>query len=138
VIAAERGDGSVVLPFRICCEAFINDADFETVRRAYKTITDRIFLRTNPVEMTIAGHSKGSAAQRKRSNRGGAIPDLLRSGRQVRVLVVDADLHMMAAVANLAVENGIGQLHPRLPKTTRFAQNRLPRKRALGQRRPRL
>jgi hypothetical protein len=30
----------------------------------------------------------------------------------------------MPAVADLAVENGIGQLRPRLPEANRFAQNR--------------
>ena len=61
-IHAERGDGSVVLPFPIWREAFINDADLATATRAYevlnphpnKTFTDAIKLRTNPAEMTIA------------------------------------------------------------------------------------
>ena len=61
-IAAERGDGSVVLPFLIWREAFINDADLETAQRAYdvlnphpiKTFKDRISLKINPAEMTIA------------------------------------------------------------------------------------
>ena len=34
-IAHERGDDSVVLPFSIWREAFINDADLETARRAF-------------------------------------------------------------------------------------------------------
>ena len=34
-IAAQRGDGSVVLPFPIWREAFINDAELETAKRAY-------------------------------------------------------------------------------------------------------
>jgi pimeloyl-ACP methyl ester carboxylesterase len=54
-IAAQRGDGSVVLPFPIWREAFINDADLETAKRAYdvlnphpvKTFTDKISIRTN-------------------------------------------------------------------------------------------
>jgi pimeloyl-ACP methyl ester carboxylesterase len=58
-IAAERGDGSIVLPFPIWREAFINDADIETARRAYKllnphplrTLADKISLATNPSEM---------------------------------------------------------------------------------------
>jgi len=61
-IAAERGDGSVVLPFPIWREAFINDADLETAQRAYdtlnphplKTFSDKIALRTNPAEMMLA------------------------------------------------------------------------------------
>ena len=61
-IAAERGDGSVVLPFPIWREAFINDADLETAQRTYdilnphplKTFSDKISLQTNPAEMTIA------------------------------------------------------------------------------------
>jgi pimeloyl-ACP methyl ester carboxylesterase len=60
-IHAERGDGSVVLPFPIWRDAFINDADLETAQRAYdilnphplKTFTDKISLRTNPAEMTM-------------------------------------------------------------------------------------
>ena len=61
-IAAERGDGSVVLPFPIWREAFINDADLEMAQRAYgvlnphpfKTFTDKISLNVNPAEMTVA------------------------------------------------------------------------------------
>jgi pimeloyl-ACP methyl ester carboxylesterase len=61
-VAAERGDGSVVLPFPIWREAFINDADLETAQRAYdvlnphpfKTFTDKISLKVNPAEMTVA------------------------------------------------------------------------------------
>src|SRR5262252_8568632 len=61
-IAAERGDGSVVLPFPIWREAFINDADLETAQRAYdvlnphpiKTFKDGISLKIDPAEMTIA------------------------------------------------------------------------------------
>src|SRR5262245_13718121 len=37
-IAAERGDGSVVLPFPIWREAFINDADLDTAQRAYAVL----------------------------------------------------------------------------------------------------
>jgi len=61
-IAIERGDESVVLPFQIWREAFINDADIETARRAFnvlnphpiKTLRDKISLRSNPIEMPIA------------------------------------------------------------------------------------
>ena len=60
-IAAQRGDGSVVLPFPIWREAFINDADLETAQRAYdvlnphpvKTFADKISLKTNPADMTM-------------------------------------------------------------------------------------
>ena len=60
-VAAERGDGCVVLPFPIWRETFINDADFETARRAYnalnphplKTLTDKISLKTDPAHMKI-------------------------------------------------------------------------------------
>jgi pimeloyl-ACP methyl ester carboxylesterase len=37
-IAAQRGDGSVVLPFPIWREAFINDADLDTAQRAYDVL----------------------------------------------------------------------------------------------------
>lgn len=61
-ITAERGDGSVVLPFPVWREAFINDADLATATRAYealnphpnKTFNDKISLRTNPAAMMIA------------------------------------------------------------------------------------
>src|SRR5215831_10539403 len=60
-IAAERGDGAVVLPFPIWREAFINDADLDTARRAYdvlnphplKTLSDKISLKVNPVVMPM-------------------------------------------------------------------------------------
>lgn len=61
-IATERGDGSVVLPFPIWREAFINDVDLETAQRAYdvlnphpvKTFTDKISLKVNPADMRVA------------------------------------------------------------------------------------
>jgi len=61
-IAAERGDGSVALPFPIWREAFINDADLDTAQRTYdilnphplKTFSDKIALKTNPAGMTVA------------------------------------------------------------------------------------
>jgi len=61
-IASERGDGSVVLPFPVWREAFINDADLDTAKRAYellnphplKILTDKISLVTNPAEMKLA------------------------------------------------------------------------------------
>jgi pimeloyl-ACP methyl ester carboxylesterase len=61
-IAAERGDGSVVLPFPIWREAFINDVDLATAQRAYdalnphpvKTFSDKISLKINPTDMTVA------------------------------------------------------------------------------------
>jgi pimeloyl-ACP methyl ester carboxylesterase len=60
-IAAERRDGSVVLPFAIWREAFLNDADLDTAERAYrllnphpfKSLTDKISLKTNPSEMVV-------------------------------------------------------------------------------------
>ena len=61
-IAAERGDGSVTLPFPIWREAFINDADLDTAQRAYralnphslKTLADKIALKVNPAELMVA------------------------------------------------------------------------------------
>src|SRR5215467_2920193 len=58
-IAAERGDGGVVLPFPIWREAFINDADLVTAQRSYnvlnphpvQTLRDRIALTANPAQM---------------------------------------------------------------------------------------
>ena len=60
-VAAQRGDGGVVLPFSIWQQAFINDADPDTATRAYqslnphpiKTLSDRISLRTNPHQMDV-------------------------------------------------------------------------------------
>jgi pimeloyl-ACP methyl ester carboxylesterase len=55
-IAAERGDSSVVLPFPIWREAFINGVDLASAQKAYdilnphplKTFCDKISLKTNP------------------------------------------------------------------------------------------
>ena len=60
-IAAQRGDGGVVLPFSIWQQAFINDADPDTAIRAYqslnphpiRTLSDKISLGTNPRTMRI-------------------------------------------------------------------------------------
>jgi pimeloyl-ACP methyl ester carboxylesterase len=54
-------DGSVMLPFPIWREAFINDASLELAQTAfdklnphpYKTFTDPISLKTNPADMSI-------------------------------------------------------------------------------------
>jgi hypothetical protein len=61
-MAAERGDGTIVLPFPLWREVFMNDADLETAQQAYgvlnphplKTLMDKIALKTNPANMTIA------------------------------------------------------------------------------------
>ena len=61
-IEKEIGDGSVVLPFPIWREAFINDADAATAQKAYdllnphpmKTFKDPIKLKANPAEMEVA------------------------------------------------------------------------------------
>jgi pimeloyl-ACP methyl ester carboxylesterase len=61
-VAAQRGDGSVVLPFPVWREAFINDVDAATAKKVYdilnphpyKTLTDKISLKTNPADMQIA------------------------------------------------------------------------------------
>src|SRR5262249_851936 len=60
-IALERGDDSVLLPFSICREPFINDADLDIAERAFralnphpiKTLSDKISLKTNPAEMPM-------------------------------------------------------------------------------------
>ena len=60
-IAAERNDGSSVLPFPLFREAFINDADLETAQKAYNMLTpqpmqtfrDKICLTTNPADMEV-------------------------------------------------------------------------------------
>jgi pimeloyl-ACP methyl ester carboxylesterase len=59
--AAERNDGSVVLPFPFFREAFINDGDLETAQKAYnllnpqpmQTFRDKIRLATNPADMKV-------------------------------------------------------------------------------------
>jgi pimeloyl-ACP methyl ester carboxylesterase len=61
-IEKERGDGSVVLPFPIWREAFINDADLALAKRAYealnphpaKTFRDKVSLKADPAAMPIA------------------------------------------------------------------------------------
>jgi pimeloyl-ACP methyl ester carboxylesterase len=60
-IAAQRGDGAVVLPFPIWRETFINDADLDTAQRAYhvlnphplQTLRDAISLSCNPAQMPV-------------------------------------------------------------------------------------
>jgi pimeloyl-ACP methyl ester carboxylesterase len=61
-IVVQRGDNTIVLPFPIWREAFINDVDLATAQRAYdilnphsaKTFYDKISLKTNPADMQIA------------------------------------------------------------------------------------
>jgi pimeloyl-ACP methyl ester carboxylesterase len=61
-IAADRGDSSVVLPFPIWREAFINDADADVAKQSYdilnphplRTFTDKIALKTDPAATPIA------------------------------------------------------------------------------------
>ena len=61
-IAAERGDGSVALPFPVWRDVFINDADLDTAKRTYdllnphplKTLTDKIRLANNPRDLKVA------------------------------------------------------------------------------------
>jgi pimeloyl-ACP methyl ester carboxylesterase len=61
-IEKDRGDGSVVLPFPIWREAFINDADLALAKRAYealnphpaKTFRDKVSLKADPASMPIA------------------------------------------------------------------------------------
>ena len=61
-ITAQRGDDSVVLPFPIWREAFINDVDLVSAKKAYdvlnphpaKTLSDKISLNTTPADMQIA------------------------------------------------------------------------------------
>lgn len=61
-MSAQSGDNSVVLPFPIWREAFINDGDAELARASYDrlnphpyaTFTDRISLKTNPAAMQVA------------------------------------------------------------------------------------
>jgi len=58
-VSEERGDGSVVLPYPIWREAFINDADANLAQKAYDvlnphpyaTFKDAISLTTNPAAM---------------------------------------------------------------------------------------
>ena len=59
--AAERDDGSILLPFPLWRDVFINDGDLETAKRAYEslnphpmqTFRDKISLSVNPAEMPI-------------------------------------------------------------------------------------
>lgn len=60
-VSAQSGDNSVVLPFPVWREAFINDASAELAQSSYEslnphpyaTFTDRIELQTNPAEMQV-------------------------------------------------------------------------------------
>jgi pimeloyl-ACP methyl ester carboxylesterase len=61
-IAGQSSDNSVMLPFPIWREAFINDADLELAQSSFSqlnahpfaTFTDRITLSRTPAEMTLA------------------------------------------------------------------------------------
>ena len=61
-VSAASGDNSVMLPFPVWREAFINDGSIELAKSAYdrlnphpyKTFTDPISLKRNPAEMEIA------------------------------------------------------------------------------------
>ena len=58
---AQRGDGSITLPFKIWRETFINDVDRETAQKAYdtlvphpeKTLLDQIAITTDPKDMEL-------------------------------------------------------------------------------------
>lgn len=60
-IAGEIGDGSVVMPYPIWREAFMNDASNDEAQAAYDilnphpyaTFTDKISLKTNPADMEL-------------------------------------------------------------------------------------
>jgi pimeloyl-ACP methyl ester carboxylesterase len=59
---SERSDGSIMLPFQVWRETFINDVDLETAQRAYdglnphpeKTLVDQISIKINPKDMQLA------------------------------------------------------------------------------------
>jgi hypothetical protein len=61
-VEKERGDGSVVLPFPIWREVFMNDADLDLAKRAYaalnphpgKTFRDKIALKAEMAALPIA------------------------------------------------------------------------------------
>ncbi len=61
-VSAGSGDNSVVLPYPIWREVFINDGDAELAQAAYgklnphpyATFTDRIALKSNPAAMHLA------------------------------------------------------------------------------------
>jgi pimeloyl-ACP methyl ester carboxylesterase len=58
---SERGDGSIMVPFQIWRETFINDVDLETAQKTYeelnphpeKTLVDKISIMTNPKDMQL-------------------------------------------------------------------------------------
>jgi pimeloyl-ACP methyl ester carboxylesterase len=60
-LAAERGDGSVVLPFGVWRETLINDADLATAKSAYDTLNphpiltfkEKISLSKNPIDLAL-------------------------------------------------------------------------------------
>ena len=60
-IAAQRGDGTVVLPFPIWREAFINDADLDTAQKAYNILNAhplKDIQRQNFFEGQPGGHAR--------------------------------------------------------------------------------
>jgi len=58
---SQRDDGSIMLPFQIWRETWINDVDLETAQKAYdalnphpeKTLLDKISIMTNPKDMQL-------------------------------------------------------------------------------------
>ena len=58
---SERGDGSIMVPFQVWRETFINDVDLETARKTYdaliphpeQTLVDKISIATNPKDMKL-------------------------------------------------------------------------------------
>jgi pimeloyl-ACP methyl ester carboxylesterase len=61
LFTSECGDGSIMVPFQIWRETFINDVDLETAQKTYgalvphpeKTLIDKISVTTNPKDMRL-------------------------------------------------------------------------------------
>jgi pimeloyl-ACP methyl ester carboxylesterase len=65
--SSERGDGSIMVPFQIWRETFINDADLETAQKAYDGLNSRrrrcwIESRSRPIRRTCSWPSHSSTA----------------------------------------------------------------------------
>ena len=58
---SQLGDGSIMVPFQIWRETFINDVDLETAQKAYdtlnhhpeKTLVDQISIKVDPKDMQL-------------------------------------------------------------------------------------
>ena len=110
-IAAQRGDGSVVLPFPIWREVFINDADAELAQKAYDVL--------NPHPLTTFSRQDFAEDQSGRH----ADRQILRQLHRRHLAAAPLSVASAAVAETRAVPAGAGARKPRIvlhqSKTTR-------------------